>query len=264
MPAADVYRALWRQRVMILLLTVVAGVAAYLYTRTQPTIYQAGALVRIQQRAPSTTETFGNLGSLELGERLARTYAEIVKTNSMKERVADLLGENVPGDAYSISASPVGDVELLSVTARSEEPRVAARAANATTIALRDFIRETGTLRDQIVVVDDAGTPGAPILPRAKFTIALAILVALLFNGALALGREFFADRLPNVDEWHERFGKPVLATIPTLGLLPFSKAVPSTPELTDDSSPTALTTQAMSGPTRWSLDEPGVRVSGT
>jgi capsular polysaccharide biosynthesis protein len=259
MPAADVYRALWRHRLMILLLTAVAAVAAFLYTRTQPTIYQAGALVRIQQRAPNATD----LGTLELGERLARTYAEIVKTRSMKERVADRLPQNVPGSAYSISASPVGDVELLSVTAQSESPRLAAQAANATAAALQDFITETGTLRDRIVVVDPAGTPGAPILPRAKMTIVLAVLVALLFNGALALAREFFADRLPGVDEWQERFGKPVLATVPTLDLVPYSKVLLSMSELAEGSPTTPLTTQAMSGPTRWSVDQPEVHASG-
>ncbi len=68
-------------------------------------------------------------------------------------------------------------------------------------------------------------------------TIVLAILVALIFNGALALGREFFADRLPDVDEWHERFGKPVLATVPTLNLVPYSTVVQSMPELTESTS---------------------------
>jgi Capsular polysaccharide biosynthesis protein len=262
MPAADVYQALWRHRLMIVFLTLLAGIAAFLYTRTQPTIYEAGALVRIQQRASNIGET-GSLGSLELGQRLARTYAEIVKTHSMKVRVEDLLSGKVPGDAYSITASPVGDVELLSVRARSENPRFAALAANATTTALRSFITETGTLRDQIVVVDIAGTPGTPILPRAKMTIVFAVLVALLFNCALALAREFFADRLPGVDEWHERFGKPVLATVPTLNLVPHSTVVQSVPDLTESTSPTTLSTQSLSGPTRWSVNVPEVRTRG-
>lgn len=248
---------------MILLLTVLAGVAAFLYTRTQPTIYEAGALVRIQQRASSTGET-GSLSSLELGERLARTYAEIVKTHSMKQRVGAILGKRVPEDQYSISANPIGNVELLSVRARSENPRYAALVANATTTALRDFITETGTLRDQIVVVDTAGVPSSPILPRARMTIALAVLVALMFNGALALAREFFADRLPGVDEWHERFGKPVLATVPTLSLMSYSKIAQAAPESAARTGVPERTAQAISGPTRWSVDVPEVRSSGS
>ena len=263
MPAADLYRALWRHRLMIVLLTVLAGAAAYLYTQTQPTIYEAGALVRIQQRG-DPSETFGSLSSLELGERLARTYAEIVKTSSMRQRVDELLPGSVADNAYGLTASPVGGVELLSVRARSEDPRTAALVANATTRALQEFITETGTLRDQIVVVDSAGVPGSPILPRAKMTMALAILVALIFNGALALAREFFADRLPGVDEWHERFGKPVLATVPTLNLVPYSKLADTVPTLKPREPGGSRSAQTVAGPTRWSVDVPEVRTRGS
>lgn len=259
MPAADVYRALWRHKLMVTLLTLLAAASAYLWTRTQPSIYEGTALVRIQQRDPEP----GSLSSLEVGQRLARTYAEIVETRSMKERVERILGGRVPKDAYSLSASPVGDVELLSVAARSEQPQVAARAANAATLALREFIAETGTLRDQIVVVDSATVPSEPILPRTKLTVALTLLLALMLNSALALVREFFADRLPVVDEWHERFGKPVLATVPPLDLAPYAR-IAELVEATSRTTRTGGSVQAVSGPRRWSAGVSEVRPRGS
>jgi capsular polysaccharide biosynthesis protein len=263
MPAAGVYRALWRHRLMILVLTAAAGVAAYVFTQTQPKIYQASALVRIQQGGRGSAETFGSLSSLELGQRLARTYSMIVQTNSIRARVARMLAGRVPADDISISASPVGDVELLFISARSQDPQVAALVANTATTALRNFISETGTLQDQLVVVDRAPVPGAPILPRTTMTVALAVLVALLFNGALALAREFFADRLPGIDEWNERFGKPVLATVPVLQLVPYSMVERSIPELAEGTSSGELSTHTLTGPTRWSVDVPQVRRHG-
>jgi capsular polysaccharide biosynthesis protein len=240
---------------MIVLLTVLAGLAAFAYTRTQPKVYEASALVRIQQRATSAGETFGSVSSLELGERLAQTYARIVETQSMRDRVADILSDRgMTTEDVSISASPVDGVDLLSIAARSERPRQAAAVADAATVALRKFIKETGTLRDQIVVVDSAVTPSTPVSPRTKYTVALAIILALLFNGALALGREYFADRLPDVDEWPTRFGKPVLATVPTLTLRPYSTVLRSMPEL-EEPGPGSHSTHAIGGPTRWSLD---------
>jgi hypothetical protein len=50
-----------------------------------------------------------------------------------------------------------------------------------------------------------------------KLTIAL--LVALIFNGALALLIELFRDRLPEAEQLGPDVGAPVLATIPTLRL---------------------------------------------
>jgi capsular polysaccharide biosynthesis protein len=258
MPAADVYRALWRHRLMIVLLTVLAGVAAYAFTQRQPKIYQADALIRIQQRASTPAEAYGSLSSLELGQRLALTYARIVETRSMHERVTKALEGQVDPSDISISANPVGDVELLFISGRSENPRAAALVANATTVGLRRFIKDTGTLRDQIVVVDTATTPTVPVSPRVTFTVAIAVMFALLLNCALALGRNFFADRLPEIDEWEERFSRPVLATVPTLQLKPASSVLQPKPDPSEPPAP-VLSTDALAGPTRWSMPAPEV-----
>jgi capsular polysaccharide biosynthesis protein len=262
MPAADVYRSLWRHRLMIVLLTALAGVAAYAFTRTEPRIYQANALVRIQQKSSTPAEAYGALGSLELGQRLAQTYATIVGTGSMHRRVAKILDGKVPPWDISISGTPVGNVELLTISAKSEDPGVTPLVANATTVALRQFTAETGTLRDQIGVIDSAQTPSTPISPRTRFTVAFAILVALLFNCALALGRDFFADRLPEVDEWEEKFGRPVLATVPTLSLKEHSAVLSPRPELAQDDVD-ATSTETVAAPTRWSAGVPEMRTHG-
>jgi capsular polysaccharide biosynthesis protein len=262
-PAVDVYRSLWRHRLMIVLLTVLAGAAAYGWTRTQPKIYQADALVRIQQRATSPTDAYGSVGSLELGERLAQTYARIVETRSMKERVARALTGEVPASDISISASPVGNVELLTVSARSQRPERAAVVANATTIALRKFITETGTLRDQIVVVDRATAPTSPALPRTMLVVVLAVMLALLFNSALALAREFFADRLPAIQDWEDRLGRPLLATVPNLQLKKASAVLKPPRQTPDQPHAVPNSAESMEGPTRWSVGAREVRISG-
>jgi capsular polysaccharide biosynthesis protein len=219
MPAADLYRTLWRRRWMILAATALAGVAAYVFSSSQPKVYEATALVRVQQSVRADESTFGSVNSLELGQRLAQTYARIVETRSMVTRVATSLVGVVPIEDISISAAPDLNVELLEISAQSQSPQVAATVANATTVGLKKFISETGTLRDQIVVVDRATVPVEPVSPRPKLAAALVVLIALLVNFALALALELFSDRLPEIDEFEERFGRPVLATIPVLTL---------------------------------------------
>jgi capsular polysaccharide biosynthesis protein len=180
----------------------------------------------------------------------------------MHERVANALRGSVPDDDIAISASPVGDIELLTISAQSERPVVAATVANATTVALRKFVKETGTLRDQIVLIDRATAPSVPVAPRPKLTIAIALVLAILFNCALALGREFFADRLPEIEEWEARFGRPVLATVPNLNLKVSSEVLTPARQLSDRPV-TVMSTETLAGPTRWSIDGPEVRSSG-
>jgi succinoglycan biosynthesis transport protein ExoP len=213
MAAVDLYRALWRHRLLIIALTALIGGVAWYVTTLQPKIYEATALVRVQQKI-----TAGDVfGSLETGTRLAQTYAEIVATQSLKRRVSQALGGTVKRDEIQISAKPVTDLELLQISARSESPAQAALMANAATVALRAFIKDNGTLRDQVIVVDPASVPTTFVSPRVKLTVALAVLLGLLLNCALALVADYLADPLPEHAAMEPAFGLPVLGAIPPL-----------------------------------------------
>jgi polysaccharide biosynthesis transport protein len=214
MATVDVYRALWRHRFLIIGLTLVTGIVVWFLASLQPKVYEATALVRIQQKIATAGDAFG---SLEVGTRLAQTYARIVETKSIDGRVAVALDGRVRPDNIHLSAKPVVDVELLEISARSRSPVQAALVANTATDALKDFVRDTGTLRDQVIVVDRATVPTSPVSPRVKLMVALAVLLGLILNAALALLAELFADRLPDTSEIEAAFGRPVLAAIPSL-----------------------------------------------
>jgi capsular polysaccharide biosynthesis protein len=211
---ADVYRALWRHKFFIVALTAGLVAAAWFLTSRQEKIYEAGTLIRIQQRieTPGTVIT-----GLATGERPAQTYAQIAQTHAIAQRIAAQLdGKAAIGD-IDISASPVEDLELLWVRASSPIPAKAQLIANAAPPALQAFIRETGTLRDRVVTVELAGLPRDPAKPNLTLNLALAFLLGLIFNGALALLIETLSDPLPDPDRLEELTGHPVLATIPSL-----------------------------------------------
>jgi capsular polysaccharide biosynthesis protein len=119
----------------------------------------------------------------------------------------------------SLSGSPVQDLDLLSITARSRAPTNARIAANAAPWALRAFVRNTGSSSEKIVTVKAATTPSLPVSRHLALNIALAVMVGLIFNGALVLLIELLRDRLPEPDELERALGHPVLATVPTLRL---------------------------------------------
>ena len=209
---ADVYAALWRHRLFIVGMTALVGVVAYVLASTQPKIYESTALVRVEQRGVSASDLFG---SLEVGQRLAQTYAKIVSTKALRDRVAARL--RLPTTQVHLSSSPVGDIELVDVTASSRIPAQAALVANGAVAALQAFVAEKGTNSEKVVLIDPARVPTAPASPRVKLTVAVAVILGLLFNSALALLLELFADRLPSIEDMEGIFGRPVLATVPEL-----------------------------------------------
>ncbi len=235
MTAADLYRALWRKKMLIATLTAVCVGATLFFSLRQTPVYEAETLVRIQQRIDEPSQAFE---SLEASQRLTETYAEIIQSGALGDRVERLLAPQLPGIVVSdrdLTAQPVKDLELLTIGARDPDPRRATVIANAVPTALRNFIRETGTLRDSIASVAPAKLPTSPSSPNILLNLALALILGLLVNGAIALLVELLADRLPEPDELEDSSGVPVLTTVPTLD---FARAPRSLPGAAPDDLP--------------------------
>jgi capsular polysaccharide biosynthesis protein len=282
--AGDVYRALWRHKFFIALLTAVFVGAAWYMTSRQTQRYEASTLVRVQQRGDQGS------GSLDAAQTLAQTYAQIVDAGALKPQIKNLVaGCNsgkparlkgvlpvastrvrsprvgatgvqltpraaarrarraaaarrslrrtyrtacrsmgvtprrpaLPGRVSQVhlSGNPVQDLDLLTVAGRSRNRRNATIAANAAPWAIRAFIRKSGSGTEKIVTVKAATLPTSPISRQLPLKLAIAAMVGLIFNGALALLFEFFRDRLPEPDDLGRQVGHPVLAMIPTLRL---------------------------------------------
>jgi capsular polysaccharide biosynthesis protein len=217
--AGDVYRALWRHKYLILALTAACVLATWYATSQQTKTYEASTLVRVQQRSGDP----GNaLSALQASQQLAETYARIIGSGALDGRVEGRVRSLLSGSKLGpvdISGEPVEDLDLLWLTARDESPTIAALVANTLPRVLQNFTASTGSTREQIVIVKRATRPEDPASPNMSLNIALALVLALIFNGALVLLYEVLRDRLPDTEELDELTGLPVLATIPQLRL---------------------------------------------
>ncbi len=214
MPIATVYRTLWRHRLFVILLTTAMAAAAFLLTSRQPKMYTASSLVRIEQKVNQASDVYG---SLITGERLARTYAVIAETSSVRELVRVRLGSSVPDDAIRIDAGPIANLELLRLGVTYTDPVIAARVANAIPSALAEFVSRDGTSREIITTVERAAPPGYPSSPNVKLNVVIAILLGLILNSGLVFLMEAFSDRVQNVEDLERMTGQPVIAAIPKL-----------------------------------------------
>ena len=210
MTAGDVYRALWRHKFFIALLTAACVLATWYATSLQTSRYEASTLVRIQST------------SLKDSQDLARTYSEIIDSGALNPRIRRLVAGQVPpqdASGVKLSSRPVEGLELLWISAQSADPARAAVVANAGPRALESFIGDTSKLGDKVVTVKAATIPSSPVSPDTSLNVAIALVLGLIFNSALVLLFEAFRDRLPEPEELGQALGYPVLATIPTLRL---------------------------------------------
>jgi polysaccharide biosynthesis transport protein len=217
MAISEVYRALWRHRLFVALVTAAVVVAAFVFTSRQTELYTASSLVRVQQNVRNSEEAFG---ALLTGERLARTYEQIAETDSVEELVEQQMGSSFP-PFVKIEAAQVSNLELLEISVTDASPRAAAAVANAVPTALATFIKRTGSFRDTISVVERAAVPKTPSSPNLKLNLVLALLLGLILACGLALLREGLSDRIEGVEELERVAGYPVIAIIPNLKFQP-------------------------------------------
>jgi capsular polysaccharide biosynthesis protein len=211
----DVYRALWRRRLLIAILTIATVATTYVVVSRETKVYKSATMVRVESLVSDPTQLGTQLG---IAQHLAQTYAQIVATGEMGDRIYKVLHGRVPRDEIQISASPIADLELLYISAQSSDPRVAAAVANAAPQALRDFVKSNPNPgKEEIITVNPAGVPASPVSPKVKLSLVIAFIAGLVFNGGLALLIEYLSDRLPEVDDLEAVFGRPVLATVPVL-----------------------------------------------
>ena len=211
---SDVYRTLWRSKLLIILIAGIVVATVFVLTSRETKLYTAASLVRVQQTVKREDEVFG---ALLTGERLARTYERIAETFSVRQLVDEGLPGNLSSDGTEIEASQLSNLELLQIAAIGPDPEVAAAVANEVPDALANFIEETGTLHDTITVVERAGVPSSPSSPNVKLNLTLALMLGLILGGGIALLKESVSDRIKDLEELERVTRHPVIATIPNL-----------------------------------------------
>lgn len=143
-PSIDLrqYVALFRQWWwLIALASILAGAAAYMVSLRLTPIYESSTILMIND-APSTQTTDYN--SLMTNQLLAQTYAQLITTRPVMEKVVERLGLKVSPDylAGMVTATPVRDTQLMVVKVDSIDPNFSAIVANAVAIVFSEQVQD--------------------------------------------------------------------------------------------------------------------------
>ena len=257
------FLAVLRSHLWFIVVTVIVCVGvATLYLTQVEKVYQSHADILITP-VPRDNETLIGLGLPRESSdptRDVETVARLIETPAVARRVVGALGLDLSARQLlaDVDATPVASSNVVSVTARANDPELAARIANAFGNAgvadrtdrmyqqldviipqLRRQIARLGagepgrdalvarlrdleaqrSLQDPTLHLETRATPNSdPVAPRGMLSIAAAILAGLIIGGAAALGSELFDRRLRR-DEQLRRYRIPILARVPFDGV---------------------------------------------
>jgi polysaccharide biosynthesis transport protein len=208
---AELYRVLWRRRLVIATGTAVCVLLAFAFTSAQHKLYTATATVQVVPVAKSSAND-----SFEASQRLSRSYAEIYTRGAVAPRMTQLIGGGTPVRLKELKAGQVKDLDLLAVSGVASDPRRAVLIANAGSRALEDF-----SPRERLSLITAARLPTTPSSPNLVRTLVLALLGGFLLSAGIALALNAIVQPIGGPEELEDELDLPVLAVIPRLRLVP-------------------------------------------
>ncbi len=187
------YIDLLRRRWWVLLLgPLVAGISAFAISESMTPTYQATSTLLVNQmQAPGVVQYNDILTS----ERLTNTYAELVTRQPVLQDVSTRLGLPTAASlSGKISVSTVRNTQLLRVTVRDQDPRLAANIANTVAQAfIDDNTAELGR-PGTVSIAEEAGVPGSPVSPNVILNTILGAVLGLMVAGAVIAVQEYLDD----------------------------------------------------------------------
>jgi capsular exopolysaccharide synthesis family protein len=128
----------WHWLWLLIMGSAVMGLAAYGYTRYQSPIYESASRLLINE-APGSNKGVASYDSLLVSERVAETYAQMIKSEPVLREALERLTGNanlidvsqVTVFQNSVTVSVIRNTQLIRISVRDQDPARAARLTNA-------------------------------------------------------------------------------------------------------------------------------------
>jgi Mrp family chromosome partitioning ATPase len=205
--------AVWRQRLLVLIVWVVTAVATVVGVHVAPQHWTASALVQVDGAAAGSMDA--DRGGVY--DRLRASLAATVTTAAVTEDASRAPGVDLSPDAVrtAVRAERVPGTVFVRVRARADDPRAAADLADAVADALTrvEIGERLGPGRPlEAEVVAPAGVPSSPSSPDLAVSLAVAALLAVGLGAAAAVARDRRTHRLGEGAEVEAAAAAPLLA----------------------------------------------------
>ena len=201
---------------IIALLAVIAMVASgsISFFVLSPVYEAKTTLIVNTDKNPENTTITGD--QLNVTQKLAVTYGEIIKSRTVLDEVNDTLKLDMSyGElAGKVSVAPVKDTQIISVTVQDTNSRRATDIAN--TIP-KVFSKEAKriTKANSVEVIDQAMQPTAPIKPNKVMNIAIAGVLGVMIGLFVIFLLEYLDNKIKTPQDIEKHLGLPLLGVIP-------------------------------------------------
>lgn len=213
----DIFWALKKYIVWIILACVVGSVGSYVYTEMFLTpIYSARVSMVVFASERQSTDVSSSELSADFS--LANTYTALMNSQPVCEAVSEAMGGKVSSGAISgmISASRVSPTQVINVEIRSTDPQLAVEVGNALLEVAPEILKDRAG--GEMSPVNSA-KGAALVSPNLKSNVAYGFLGGLVLACAVVILIAVLDTTIWREEDLERAYHIPVLGSVPSMTL---------------------------------------------
>lgn len=203
---------------LILITTIVFGVVALFFSEFLITpVYRAGGTLYISGDTDEVIQD-ANLSDLMLSQELAKTYGQILSSNTFFKSVAEKskLGYTYDQIQRMSTITNIEETGILYVTVNNANPSVAYKLTN-TILELAPAELERVVVRGTATIIDPAEMPTSPASPNIPKNTVVGAFLGFVLAVLFVFLADLFDNTIKTAEELEKNFGLPVLGMVPSI-----------------------------------------------
>jgi capsular polysaccharide biosynthesis protein len=205
---------------MILLITFFAGLLSFAVSQYLITPYYEASVKLFVNNSRVGQTDITNINDLNASARLVNTYMEIVKSNTVLDKIAEKNSGGYTAEELKkmVTTKSVQNTEIFYVTVRSTSAGDARILANQIAVqaplGIMEFVEATS-----VKVIEYATLPREPASPNVMLNTAIGLMLGLILSVLLALLLDMLDVTIRSEDDIKSIVDLPVLGVIPTIDM---------------------------------------------
>lgn len=171
-----------RAWIIVLITSVAIIVSAIISFFVLSPVYESNTTILVNSdKAPGTNVI--TTDQINVSEKLAVTYGEIIKSKSVLNEVEDSLDLKCGYEELSdkVNVSSINKTQIISVSVQDTNPKRATDIANAIPTAFQQEVKRI-TQANDVKVIDKAVVPNQPIKPNKATIIAISAILGIMIS----------------------------------------------------------------------------------
>lgn len=214
------FQIIKKRKLIIVLITFVSvAISVILSFFILSEVYEANTTIIVNSGKSSNTQVITG-DQMNVSQKLAITYGEIIKSKSVINRVNEKLGLSTEYQklANEITVLPVKDTQIISISVQDTNPKRAQDIANAIP---EEFIKESKriTKENNIKVIDKATLPKDSIKPNKIMNMTISLALGIIVSLFVIFLLEYMDNKIKKPQDIKKYIGLPLLGVIPHEGI---------------------------------------------